>query len=280
MPILNRLVDVYEKRGFEIATGLNASHFDNFTAAPFTWLMRDGRSFTNGLGITIGEVYLLECLLADLAPKRIFVIGNSFGWSTLALALLAPQAKVVAIDAGFDENSLEGIFLTNRIASEEGLNVQVVEAVAPQHVAAVIAEHLDGGEVDFAFIDGKHTNEQIVRDFDAVRAQASEDCVYLFHDVFEFSLQEGFSKNQHASGLSGGILRGTTSGMGLLYDASRIPSVAQTVATFTISEPAMAVVSQGAWNRRHRTIAKYRKSLAKRRNTLRGWLGKAPLPLP
>ncbi|MBL6935283.1 MAG: class I SAM-dependent methyltransferase [Alphaproteobacteria bacterium] len=279
MPILNRLVDVYEKRGFEIATGLNASHFDDFTAAPFTWLMRDGRSFTNGLGITIGEVYFLECLLADLAPLRIFVIGNSFGWSTLALALLAPQAKVVAIDAGFDENSLEGISLTNRIASEEGLDVTVVEATAPQDVAAVIAEHLDGA-VDFALIDGKHTNEQIVLDFDAVRACAAPHCAYLFHDVFEFSLQQGFSQNQDTSGLSGGILRGTTSGMGLLYDVSRTPAVAQTVATFTISESAMAVVRQGAWNRRHRTIAKYRKSLAKRRNTLRGWLGKSPLPLP
>jgi len=279
MPILNRLVDVYEKRGFEIAVGLNASHFDNFTAAPFTWLMRDGRSFTNGLGITIGEVYFLECLLADLTPQRIFVIGNSFGWSTLTLALLAPQAKVVAIDAGFDENSLEGIALTNRIASEEGLDVTVMEATAPQDVGAVIAQHLDGA-VDFALIDGKHTNEQIVLDFDAVRASAAAGCAYLFHDVFEFSLQQGFSQNQSASGLSGGILRGTTSGMGLLYDASRTPALARTVATFTVSEAAMMVVEQGAWNRRHRYIAKYRKSLAKRRNTLRGWLGKSPLPLP
>ena len=279
MPILNRLVDVYEKRGFEIAVGLNASHFDNFTAAPFTWLMRDGRSFTNGLGITISEVYFLECLLADLTPQRIFVIGNSFGWSTLTLALLAPQAKVVAIDAGFDENSLEGIALTNRIASEEGLDVTVMEATAPQDVGAVIAQHLDGA-VDFALIDGKHTNQQIVLDFNAVRAHAAPDCAYLFHDVFEFSLQQGFAKNQRESRLSGGILRGTTSGMGLLYDASRTPDIARTVTTFTTSEPALAVVRQGAWNRRHRYIAKYRKSLAKRRNTLRGWLGKSPLPLP
>ncbi len=279
MPILNRLVDVYEKRGFEIAVGLNASHFDNFTAAPFTWLMRDGCSFTNGLGITIGEVYFLECLFADLAPERIFIIGNSFGWSTLALALLAPQAKVVAIDAGFDENSLEGIALTNRIASEEGLNVTVVEAVAPQDVAAVFAEHLDG-EVDFALIDGMHTNQQIILDFNAVRAYAAPDCAYLFHDVFEFSLQQGFDENQRTSGLSGGILHGTTSGMGLLYDASHSPALAQTVATFTISEPVMAVVRQGAWNRRHHYIAKYRKSLVKRRNMVRGWFGKSPLLLP
>ena len=66
----------------------------------------------------------------------------------------------------------------------------------------MVAAHLDGGEVDFALIDGKHTNEQIVLDFDAVRAQASEDCVYLFHDVFEFSLQEGFAKNQHGGDVS------------------------------------------------------------------------------
>ena len=279
MPILNRLVDLYESRGFEIAAGFNPYHFDNFGAAPYTWMFHGGRPYTNALGIAVKEIYFLECLFENYHPSTIFIIGNSFGWSTLTLALLAPQAKVVAIDAGFDENSLEGIALTNRIASEEGLGVTVMEATAPQDVGAVIAQHLDGA-VDFALIDGKHTNEQIVLDFDAVRASAAAGCAYLFHDVFEFSLQQGFSQNQSASGLSGGILRGTTSGMGLLYDASRTPALARTVATFTISEAAMMVVEQGAWNRRHRYIAKYRKSLAKRRNTLRGWLGKSPLPLP
>src|SRR5579863_3222173 len=122
-PILARLVRLYESRGIDIATGLNPTHFSNYPLAPFTWFFRDGESLTNGLGIGMQEIYFFECLFARFHPERIFVIGNSAGWSTLALALTNPSARVLAIDAGLDRNSLQGIEFTNRIAAEEGLTV-------------------------------------------------------------------------------------------------------------------------------------------------------------
>ena len=102
-----------------ISTGLNPCHFGNLPSAAFTWFIKDGESLTNGLGIAMQEVYFLECLFARLKPKSIFIIGNSAGWSSLALALLNPQARCVAIDAGFDRNALDGLDFTNRVAERK-----------------------------------------------------------------------------------------------------------------------------------------------------------------
>ena len=54
----------------------------------------------SGGGISLSEVALMEDIGQVYAPKRIFAIGCSFGWSTLALAMAMPKAKIVAIDIG------------------------------------------------------------------------------------------------------------------------------------------------------------------------------------
>src|SRR5260370_20736804 len=129
MPILKRLTALYESRGIHISTGLNPCHFGNLRQVNFTWFIKDGKSLTNGLGIAMQEVYFLECLFATLRPKNLFIIGNSAGWSSFALALLHPAARVVAIDARFDQNALEGLDFTHRVAPEEGLGLGAVRAV-------------------------------------------------------------------------------------------------------------------------------------------------------
>jgi hypothetical protein len=160
VPILPRLVAFYESRGIGIATGLNPSHFKNFPHAPFTWFVKDGASLTNGLGIALQEVYFLECLFARFHPKSVFAIGNSLGWSTLALALANPQARVLAIDAGFDRHSRAGIDFTNRVAAEEGLAVRAVIGKSPEDVTPILRDEAMP-PVEFAFIDGYHAIEQV-----------------------------------------------------------------------------------------------------------------------
>ena len=187
MPIIARLAELYESRGITIATGLNPSQFGDFALAPFTWFFNDGKSVTNGLGIAMQEIYFLECLFARYRPRRLFAIGNAAGWSTLALALLNPTGHTLAIDAGFDRNALDGIAFTNRVAAEEGLPARVVEGKSPDDVPRILN---DAGmtPVDFAFIDGYHSVEQVQLDFRALRPLAAPDCLYLFHDVANFAL--------------------------------------------------------------------------------------------
>ena len=263
MPILARLTRVYESRGIQVSTGLNPSHFDGFPLAPFTWLIKDGASLTNGLGIALQEIYLLECLFERFRPQRIFVIGNSSGWSTFALALLNPSATIVAIDAGFDKNSLAGIQFTNRIAAEEGLSVCAVQGVSPGDVAPIIGEHRLA-PIECVLIDGYHSVAQVETDFDAVRPSAAPHCVYLFHDVQSFNLHQGIERIAAKSGLAWDLLLGTPSGMAVMYDRAHRPLALDDIAPFVADAAVLAIIRQAAWSYRHRHLARWRRSVRKR----------------
>jgi predicted O-methyltransferase YrrM len=264
MPILSRLVSFYESRGIHISTGLNPCHFDNFPLAPFTWFFNNGgESLTNGLGIALQEIYFLECLFARYRPERLFAIGNSAGWSTLALALLNPGARVVAIDAGFDRNAHDGIGFTNRVAEEEDLPVRVVEGRSPEDVAAILRTEAMA-PIDFAFIDGHHSVAQVQLDFHAMRPHAAPGCVYLFHDVATFALHRGIEKIVEDARLASQLLLGTTSGMAIVYDPRSCPVAIDDIAPFIASPAATALIEDAAWRHRHRHLARWRNSLRKR----------------
>jgi len=262
VPIIARLAALYERRGIRIATGLNPSHFDNFPLAPFTWFFRDGQSLTNGLGIALQEIYFLECLFARFHPKSVFAIGNSLGWSTLALALANPDASVLAIDAGTYRQAQEGIRFTNRIAEEEGLPVTVVAGSSPGDVGQILRDQKTP-PIEFAFIDGYHSVEQVVLDFGAVSKAAAPGCVYLFHDVENFALTPGLERIAAESGMHWQLLLGTTSGMAIVYD-DRSPLGLDDIAPFAVSAEAVTAVRDAAWGHRHRHLARWRKSLRKR----------------
>jgi len=272
MPIIGTLTELYRAQGIEISTGLPPHRYGGFTGAVFTWYFKDGKNLTNGLGIAMQEVYLLEHLLAAYRPRRALVIGNSLGWSTLAIAALLNGGRVVALDAGTDENSLYGIELTNRIAALGALPAHVVKGVSPQDVSGVVDREL-GGPLDFIFIDGMHTSAQIVLDYRAAREKAAPDAVYLFHDVHEFGLEPGLAEIERLSGLKARMLWATPSGMALLYDPARHPGLADVSAAFAPSPRAIAAIEQAAWDHRHRHLARWRRSLNKRLVKLRGLAG-------
>jgi hypothetical protein len=262
MPVISRLVSIYESRGIHVSSGLNPCHFDNFPLAPFTWFFKEGESVTNGLGIALQEIYFLESLFAQFQPRYLFAIGNSTGWSTLALALLNPTARVLAVDAGFDRNACEGIDFTNRVAEEEGLRVRALKGKSPEDVAPILRSEAVG-PVDFAFVDGYHSTDQVQLDFHAIRPHATADCVYLFHDVVTFQLQTGISKIVQESGLTSQLLLGTTSGMAIVYDQALSPVPLEDIAPFVASPEVVVLMKDAAWSYRHRHLARWRKSLRK-----------------
>ena len=116
------------------------------------------------------------------------------------MSLLLPESRIVAMDTGLDETSRYGLGLTNRMAACAGLqNLRAVQGVSPQDVAAVVDSELDG-RVDFTFIDGLHTNEQVVLDFQAIALKAAKDAVYLFHDVHLLILYDGIRRIEQLGG--------------------------------------------------------------------------------
>jgi hypothetical protein len=215
------------------------------------------------------EIYFLECLFARFHPKVIFAIGNSLGWSTLALTLINPGARVLAIDAGLDRLARDGIAFTNRIGAEEQLNVTAVAGTSPGDVARAVHDAAMP-PIEFAFIDGYHSIEQVVLDFRAVHAIAAPGCIYLFHDVANFSLAPGIERIAAESGFRWLLLHGTASGMAIVYDPD-LPPPLDDIAPFVAAPETLRVIENAAWNHRHRHLARWRRSLRKR-------LGRLPQP--
>ena len=241
-----RLVAIYEGRGFCVHGGWNSHHLGGWPHAGGTYLTKDGRPLnTGGGGLCWQEIPCFELLSYCFSPRRVLVIGNSFGWSTLLISLLWPDARVVAMDIGvqppadaaqkilvrvlsalrgdtllLNPKPTYGIELTNELARIHQLKAEAVLSASPNDVSWVVEKHL-GGQLDFAFIDGYHIPSQAVLDFDACRKVAGPDCVYLFHDVINWGLRDAFELCKKRSGLLGDILWRTPSGMGLLYPEAR-----------------------------------------------------------
>lgn len=236
MPVIVDLVEAYEAEGIEISTGLNSWHIKNSAEAPFTWFMRGGKKLTHGLGIALQEVHLLECLFASWRPKRMLVIGNSYGWSTIALALANRDGRTLALDTGADVQSVAGIQLTNKIAKKRGLDCYAVGAPSPGGVAPTVARELKG-PVEFAFVDGEHSREALARDLAAVREVAAPDCVYLCHDVLNFDLRPTAAEFAEREGLAMDVLTRTPSGMAILRPREGTePGLERAIHTFAGSE--------------------------------------------
>jgi hypothetical protein len=235
MSVFLDLLSLYEGEGITVQTSLSPGHFPGFNSQdiPFTYMYRNGVQLAEGGGIAFAELAFLEHLFAVIHPRRLFVVGNAFGWSTLALAILNPDARVVAIDFCPTEVEEEGIDFTNKMGTRLGLDVRARKGKSPDNVAAIVDAEL-GGPVDFALIDGWHTNEAQRADFEAVKAAAGDDCVYLFHDVVNLLLADGFAaiaKDNPA--LYSSLLFRTPSGMAISYPAKLNEALGPIVHAFT-----------------------------------------------
>jgi predicted O-methyltransferase YrrM len=206
MSILPRLMRLYVDAGYQPLTGYSTFFFQNYMAAPFTKLVKDGAAASEW-GLALQEIMFLEHFGSYLKPKRVFVVGNAEGWSTFALSLIFPGAKVVGIDPDSPGNQL-----TNQIARKNNLPVQAVDASSPGDVKAVCDQFL-GGPIDFALIDGMHVPENMTADFEAVRACSAPDATYVFHDVMLWGLVDAFNAMREKHGLDGRVLTRTPSGM-------------------------------------------------------------------
>src|SRR5260370_34990779 len=128
----------------------------------------------------------LEHFHEYIRPKRFFIVGNAMGWSTVALALVFPDALTVAIDA-----FTTGVEWTNELIARHRLSAVAVEARSPGDVAAVVKRYLKG-PIDVSLIDATHTNDAIIADFTAVNAGSATNGSHLFHYVINRSLLPGF----------------------------------------------------------------------------------------
>lgn len=223
---------MYSDYGYKIRTGLNP-HQLGYQFAPFTAVYKDDKILSTGGGISLQEVYFIECLFSEYQPKNIFCIGNAFGWSSIAISILNPDAKVICIDAGTEgDDNNEGIELTNRIAHNEGLNLTVIKGISPNDVGHIVKDCFNDS-IDFVFVDGLHTNEQLIKDYNAVIKHVHPDSILLFHDIIEFKMTDAFDKIVHTFNKQHRFLYRCESGMGILLPSNPSLPVVNVVNAFS-----------------------------------------------
>ena len=122
----------------------------------------------------------------------------------------------MAIDAALDDDSKNGLELTQRIVEEENLGVTVLQGKSPEDIPSIVEEYFDG-PIDCFLIDALHTNEAQAQDFKMALNQAHPESLFLFHDVVLFGLQPSLEAVAKAAGLETRILWSTPSGMGTAF---------------------------------------------------------------
>ena len=239
MDVFVRLIEIYNKYGIRISGGLFPWHFErNYPIGttrlhvfqPFMGAAHQGKHMSVGGGISPLEVLVLSSVSRATKPKRIFLIGNAFGWSTLALGLANPDAQVVAIDALVEGvEAARGFDITQQIIKKEKLdNISVVEAFSPDDVHEVCQKYFDG-PIDFALIDGKHSNEQQTKDFQVVYQELADPGVVFLHDVLNWNMISSFNEIRKSyPHMTGEILIRTPSGMGVFHTKT-IPKEAKDI---------------------------------------------------
>lgn len=203
-------IRIFREAGYETISGLSPTHFFNQRDVPFTTFVKNKKMFGSP-GLALQEVMFLENFRDYIAPKRVLIVGNAYGWSTVVLALIFPGAKTLAIDI-----DPHGVEFTNDLIKRHGLAAEAVVAESPKGVKTAVDRHL-GGPVDFCLIDAMHDNASLVADFAAVHAVAAPDAPILLHDVINWHMVDGVRQIEKQHRLNSKILTRTPSGMALVY---------------------------------------------------------------
>jgi hypothetical protein len=229
--LLCKLISAYEEEGFTVSMGLNTLREGG--NGSFNYLIRKKLAhniiqptklsfFSTGGGIAIDEINVLKDILQQFNPETEYFIGIAAGWSTNALGLINPSAKLYGIDnCSEGAEGRQALELALKISDKLNINFNAYVGVSPQDVPKSLENILiEGKKIGFALIDGLHTNEQIFIDFQAILPYLSNSSIIAFHDVINWNMLDGWQKIVKLgdeNGFKSKILRRTTSGMGILY---------------------------------------------------------------
>ena len=185
--VFSELNKRYKAEGLEVYGGFSP-FLTGFLQRTGNYIARDGTFLSTSAGISNDEAVFMHGLCEQLSPKRILIIGNSYGFSTVFLSLTCPDAKLIA----FDKYRTEGIKTTNRLLA--GLSSkEVVQASTPEDIPRLIDNKL-GGEVDFVLIDAVHTNDMQTEEFNVLNRFLASSSVVVFHDVLSCGLLPSFNQ--------------------------------------------------------------------------------------
>ena len=126
----------------------------------------------------VSEKYgrLLFRLVEYFKPETIIELGTSLGISTLYIAKANPGASVFTIEGCTTRSEQALINFTKLKATNITLNIGKFDIILPEFVA-------QNKKLDFAFIDGHHTYEATLANFETLLKVSNNDTVFVFDDI-------------------------------------------------------------------------------------------------
>lgn len=151
-----------------------------------------------------------------------FEIATAFGISSSVMgqALLKTGGKLITVDAYVEEHfnqsrqydintklvktaeTADGYQMAHNLVNSLGLvdTVYLEVGWSPTDIPSILNKHLNGSKLEFAFIDGGHSEEQIDADVKVLFDYLDDDCIMFFHDhqcaspkTIDFIKQKGFT---------------------------------------------------------------------------------------
>ncbi len=127
------------------------------------------------------EIVGLVDLLAKLKPQRLCEVGSYDGGTLFLFAqVAAPSAHLVSLDIHFGRSRRSAFPLLIK----EGQRLTCLEADShSEQTRRDLERILEGGLLDFLFIDGDHSFEGVSRDFELYSSLVRPGGVIAFHDI-------------------------------------------------------------------------------------------------
>lgn len=170
-----KVIKAYLERGYRVDLGNPSRLFSQL------YDIKRDRPLSTGGGFSLSDALLFTGLSRlDPKPEGVFIIGNAFGLSTFVIADLFPETTVDVIDAESEggDNGL-GSQITRDIARELFPNVRLTTGFSPLDLPK--AFRLPSYQL--LFVDGLHTNRQMVSDFQGMLPRMDKSAIVIFHDV-------------------------------------------------------------------------------------------------
>ena len=93
--LVNTLVDIYKKSNTRIIGGY-PNHFTNTSEASlFNYVLKNNKIISTSGSISNDELFVIYNLSKYINPTNIYIIGNSYGISTIFLSLLFPKSNLL-----------------------------------------------------------------------------------------------------------------------------------------------------------------------------------------
>jgi hypothetical protein len=134
---------------------------------------------TTDWGFSVRDVYAFYVIGRELRPRNAFVIGNAYGISAVTLGEMLKPIAVDAIDAEVRDDGALASDVTRRVAKRLGVDLKLTKGFSPQDVGRACR----AANYDLVFVDGLHTDEAMLADFNGMKDRLADRCAVYFHDV-------------------------------------------------------------------------------------------------